>query len=298
VIKFIKLTRLPFITASIIPFLIGAVYASKTKNISLIDLKLLLGLIAVIFGHLAANIFNDYYDTKSGNDLADKTEHMFFGGSKVIPNDIFTSKQVLISAICCAVICLGAVICLQAMMPNMPIALLGIPVLLIAVFYTMPPVKLIYRGFGELAIFILFGAVPVCAGWTVMTGTLFGINEILLSLPISFLVLAIILCNEVPDHDNDKAYGKNTLIVIFGREKAYLFYAAAIIDSIIALVICTALKILPQTALWIILLYVMYIKSVMIIRRNGKDVEELITASKITITGHLLIGLGMLAVMC
>ncbi|MBF0252714.1 MAG: hypothetical protein HQL29_02765, partial [Candidatus Omnitrophica bacterium] len=63
----VKLTRLPFATASVIPFLIGAFYASKTFGVELINIKFILGVTAVLSAHLSANIFNDYYDTKSGN---------------------------------------------------------------------------------------------------------------------------------------------------------------------------------------------------------------------------------------
>ena len=41
--------------------------------------------------------------------------------------------------------------------------------------------------------------------------------------------------NEFPDHDSDKATGKNTLIVVFGPEKARAGYVALIAAAFLSI---------------------------------------------------------------
>ncbi|MFA5096893.1 MAG: hypothetical protein WC478_06095, partial [Candidatus Omnitrophota bacterium] len=78
--KIIRALRLPFISASILPFVFGSLIARQDFNM----LGFTLGLLAVIFTHLSANLINDYFDSKSGVDWRDGNFYGFFGGSKLI----------------------------------------------------------------------------------------------------------------------------------------------------------------------------------------------------------------------
>ena len=60
--------RLPFITASILPFIFGSLIVRKNFN----SAGFTLGLLAAIFTHLSANLINDYFDSRSGVDWLDK----------------------------------------------------------------------------------------------------------------------------------------------------------------------------------------------------------------------------------
>jgi len=58
----IRALRLPFSSASILPFICGSVLAKADFK----WLNFFLGLSAVLATHLAANLINDYADSKSG----------------------------------------------------------------------------------------------------------------------------------------------------------------------------------------------------------------------------------------
>ena len=74
----------------------------------------------------------------------------------------------------------------------------------------------------------------------------------LAGIPIGLLVAAIVYVNEFPDHDGDKATGKNTLIVVFGPEKAragYVLLVACAFISIIVMALVGTFPMLTLTAL-------------------------------------------------
>ena len=57
----VRALRFPFITASVLPFVLGSLI--ERGDFSFV--KFFLGLIAVVCAHLSANLINDYADSKS-----------------------------------------------------------------------------------------------------------------------------------------------------------------------------------------------------------------------------------------
>ncbi len=295
--NFIKLLRLPFLTAGIIPYLIGAAYVRRVEGMGILTPRFFMGLLAVICAHLGANVLNDYFDSKSGCDWQDKRDHIFFGGSKVIQKGLLSEKTVLLAGMVFVSLSLLSVIALQFILKDIPVILFGVLILFLAIAYTAPPLKLAYRGIGEAVIFILFGAAIVCGSYTIAKGSLFGMDVVLLSLPVSFLVTAILYCNEVPDRGVDKAVGKNNIVVRIGPEKAFWGYALLVDCAFLSTIACVFLRVLPLKALFLLLLYPLYIKPAFIIKDHYGDLERLKEAARITILGHTLVGAGMIGVL-
>ena len=103
---------------------------------------------------------------------------------------------------------------------GMSILWLGLAGFLSGLFYTAPPFKFSSRkGMGELLIGLNFGPLMVAGSALVQTGQLLP-EAFFAGLPIGLLIAAVVYMNEFPDHDSDKQTGKNTLIVVFGPEKA------------------------------------------------------------------------------
>jgi len=56
----------------------------------------LLTLLGIAFMHSAANVLNDYFDSKNGTDAAnDQRVYPFSGGSRFIQNGVFSEQQIL-----------------------------------------------------------------------------------------------------------------------------------------------------------------------------------------------------------
>jgi 1,4-dihydroxy-2-naphthoate octaprenyltransferase len=116
---------------------------------------------------------------------------------------------------------------------------LGIVGFLSGLFYTAPPFRFASRkGMGELLIGLNFGPLMVAGSFLVQTsGDMTHIMDaVLAGIPIGFLVAAIVFVNQFPDHDGDKATGKNNLVVVFGPEKARIGYVALIVGAFVSII--------------------------------------------------------------
>jgi ABC-type dipeptide/oligopeptide/nickel transport system ATPase component len=82
----VRALRLPFITASILPFVFGSLIERTAFGYT----GFCLGFLAVISVHLSANLINDYADSASGADAHDLRFFGFFGGSKLIQENVFS----------------------------------------------------------------------------------------------------------------------------------------------------------------------------------------------------------------
>jgi 1,4-dihydroxy-2-naphthoate octaprenyltransferase len=87
--------------------------------------------------------------------------------------------------------------------------------LLLGLAYSLPGLRLASRGLGEIAIALAFGLLPVSGAAWLQTGQL-DLDALLLALPISAWVAAVILANEIPDAPSDAATGKRTMAVRLG----------------------------------------------------------------------------------
>ena len=105
------------------------------------------------------------------------------------------------------------------------ILVFGFAGVLLAVLYSLGPLRLASIGLGEIAVGVAFGVLPVVGAAWLQSGVI-DANAFLYSLPVSAWVAAILLINEVPDISADGATGKRTLPVRIGTGGTALLYAA------------------------------------------------------------------------
>ncbi|MHA2151996.1 MAG: UbiA family prenyltransferase, partial [Candidatus Thorarchaeota archaeon] len=90
--------RAPFLTAAIVPVILGTCIAWASTGVFLLDV-FLLTLIAGMFLHVGANISNDYYDHKSGSDdINVDYVRPFTGGSRMIQKGWMSPREVFAEA--------------------------------------------------------------------------------------------------------------------------------------------------------------------------------------------------------
>jgi 1,4-dihydroxy-2-naphthoate octaprenyltransferase len=105
-----------------------------------------------------------------------------------------------------------------------PVLALGVTALLAALAYTGGPFPLGYHGLGDLFVFLFFGLVGVAGAAFVQTKHLSWF-ALLAAVPVGCLVTAIIVVNNLRDLPTDRAAGKRTLAVRFGRSGTIAEYA-------------------------------------------------------------------------
>ena len=238
--------RLPFLTATIVPILLGAAIASRYVSIDWI--YFVLTMLGGFFLHIGTNTSNDYFDHTSGTDEANYNYMVpFSGGSRSIQMGLISAKGMLYLSI--ATFAIGGLIGIPLInKAGINILYLGFIGFLSGFFYTAPPFRFASRkGLGELLIGLNFGPLMTAGSFLVQTsGDTANLNDaILAGIPIGLLVAAIVYVNQFPDHDGDKATGKNNLVVVFGPEKARVGYVFLVIGAFISIIALVLAK--PET---------------------------------------------------
>jgi 1,4-dihydroxy-2-naphthoate octaprenyltransferase len=175
--------------------------------------------VGVLFLEMGANLGNGYYDYTSGADVENPANSTLSGGSGLIMKGLLPASFFFRwSMICFAA---GAVIGLHLslMVGGWFIPVVGLIGVFLAHFYTAPPLKLAYRGLGELTIAMTFGVLPVAGSYYLQTGAV-SWRVFLASLPITFAVVLVLWVNQIVDIEPDRSVGKLNLAVRMGHRAA------------------------------------------------------------------------------
>lgn len=229
--------RIPFLSATFVPIFAGAAVANMMGfevSWGLLGLTLLAGSLL----HVGTNTSNDYFDHISGTDEINYNYSNvgLNGGSRSIQMGLISPKGMLTLAIVAFI--LSAIVGIPLIMEaGFQVLWLGIIGFLSGLFYTAPPFRFSSRnGLGELLIGLNFGPLMVAGSALVQTGILLP-EAFLTGIPIGLLIAAVVYVNEFPDYNSDKATGKNTLIVLFGPEKARAGYVTLVLAAFLSIII-------------------------------------------------------------
>jgi len=275
----IRALRLPFVSASALAFIFGSLMSRQPFE----PVGFLLGLAAVVGMHLGANLINDYADSRSGADWQDRRYYNFFGGSKLIQEGVLSERFYLSAALLFFSVSLASAIGLLFVLKSLLALWLYLAVLFLGVAYSCPPLKLAYRGCGEIAIFLLFGPALVMGGYFIQTGIFPDMSSFLLSLPLGLLTANILFANEIPDYLTDEKAAKHTLVSLVGIGRAYLLYMALLAGALIAIGSAILKNYISPWAWVSVILLFPGIKAMLIIKRYPGDKVRLIESSKTTI---------------
>jgi 1,4-dihydroxy-2-naphthoate octaprenyltransferase len=223
-------------TAAVIPVALGMVIAaSEGKFDAWLFLLVVAGSIAIQAG---TNLMNDYYDHVKG---ADQPGKLGMGGA--IQRGDLHPRQVFIGGVLAFLVGIG--IGLYLVWVSGPFILwLGLLSVAAGFFYTAGPFALAYVGLGEVAVFIFMGPVMVVGSYYVQSGTVTW-PVVLASLPVGFLVAAILHANNLRDLDTDRQLGKRTLATLLGRQGANAEYYFLVVGTYVSLLVLILLGIAP-----------------------------------------------------
>lgn len=275
----LRALRLPFTSASALPFIFGSLITRDNFRI----LPFILGLIAAVSTHLSANLMNDYADAKSGADNQDRTFYGFFGGSKLIQEGIFSQVFYLKLAVSFALIAVVSVLAICLTLKRSCILTLYLFILFLGWSYSHKPLQLSYRRLGEPVIFLLFGPALVMGGYFIQTGIFPDLKSFLLSSPFGFFTTAILFANEVPDYPQDKAVAKMTWVSIVGMEKSYALYFVLMALGFLSILLNFFLGYLGVLSLGALFGVIPMFKAAKILKEHYIDKMRLIFSSKLTI---------------
>jgi len=225
--------RPKFFPASVLPVLAGSAWGFMVAG--RFDLSVfILALLATVCVHASANVLNDVGDDAGGTDRRNEDRiYPYTGGSRFIQAGIMSPGGMARLGI--SLIGIAAIAGLILLLSKGAMVLwFGIAGLLLAVLYSLGPVRLASTGLGELSVAVAFGVLPVTGAAWLQSGTL-GLDVFLFSIPVAVWVTAILLINEVPDIAADGATGKRTLPVRVGLGGTSVIYMLLHITGVVAL---------------------------------------------------------------
>ena len=208
--EIIRLGRLHFLGAGFILYATGAVLAAIQMG-RFSPEHFIAGYLIVMPAHLSVSYSNDYYDFDL--DRPDSSTR-YSGGSGVLQRHPELRSFAWRFAVFLIATSITLSIIYAITLRNPSVFLLTVSGSLLGWFYSAPPLRLSYRGLGELATAIT-GFIFPAMGYSVMAGRP-DIRILLFSIPIMLLQLVFIINVEIPDIREDLNGGKMTLPVRLG----------------------------------------------------------------------------------
>ena len=225
-----------FLTAGILPYILGAAASCYSSNIFHWN-YFLIGLIGIGFSLAAVETFNEYFDAKVG------TDRIFQQGPLPRIPDYILSIGIASFGLAFLI---GLYLTFTRGSLIMILAVFGF---LAAAFYVGPPVRWAYRGLGEAVIFLSYGPFMTLGSYYLQAQRIDSVG-IFAGLLGGVLIFSLAIINEVPDFYQDRLVGKRNLVVRFGKKSAVSIYGAALIVSFGLIALGVALRVFPALYLF------------------------------------------------
>ena len=284
--------RLHFVLPSILPALLGGVIA-WAHGYPMHLFHFVLVVIGVTVNHLGLNLVDDVLDYRHAVDLQKGEEKNFFtGGSGVLTEGLLKDTQMLKAA----VLFFGMTVVIGVYLTyacGWPVLVLGLFGMACSIFYTAPPIRFGYRGFGELGLLVNFGPVIVLGSYYVQARA-FSCEPLIASLVPGFMMWAMIIINEIPDYETDRNGGKWNLVARFGRQAGAVLYGAGLAIAYGVLTIAGLAKILSPFVLLGLVSLPLAVKSFVVMKRHLENPLAMAPANLAMIKVHGLTGAAMI----
>jgi 1,4-dihydroxy-2-naphthoate octaprenyltransferase len=289
----LRTTRLPFLSATIVPVVLGIAIAARQGFFD--PLTALLTVIGAAFVQLGLNVANDVFDAALGADDANVTPTQYSGGSRVIQYGLVSFRQMagLATAFYLAAAAIGLV--LLALRGSPALLAIGVVGFIVSIGYTAPPLKFVYRGLGEIAVAVGFGPLMLLGAYVVQTGGVLSWEPFVASLPIALLVALILYVNEIPDRSGDARAGKRTLPVRLPKPTVIAGYRVAAVAAYTILVAGVVAGLLPIPALLALLSIPLALRVSRGLDPNYDNPYGLMAVMGVNVKVHLYAGLLLLA---
>jgi len=232
----------------------------------------LLAWIGAILAHVSVNVFNEYFDYRSGLDFqTQKTP--FSGGSGILTAGLIEPRQAYLLGMACLFVdaVIGAYFVNVQGWGLLPVILLGG---LFAYFYTP---YLSRWQVGELAAGLGLGSLVVLGAYFVQTGQ-YTCEVIVASLAPGFLTANLLLLNEFPDVEADMRVGRRNLVMALGRKKAAWLYTSLLVCTYLSIVLGVIFRLMPWPALVVLLMVPVAMKAIRGALQHYDDIPRLIPA--------------------
>ena len=237
-------------------------------------LVVLFAALTAILLQILSNLANDYGDFKKGTDSAKRV-----GPQREMQSGAITEKEMKRGLAITALLCLisGALlIFVFARLTWQELAVfaaLGIGAVLAALLYTLGKRPYGYRGLGDLYCFLFFGWAAVAGTYYLATKNL-DFSILLPASAMGFLSNAVLNINNMRDYENDKASGKNSLVVKLGLKKAFVYHCLLFVGAFVCLTVYLILKHASYYTYAFWLLFPLFLKDLKAIKKTKPELLD------------------------
>jgi 1,4-dihydroxy-2-naphthoate octaprenyltransferase len=208
------------LSAASVPVLVGSACAFALGGLRAGPALAALG--GALLLQIGANFANDVYDYEKGADTAER-----LGPTRAVQAGLISPAAMKRGMF--VVFALALLLGIYLTLVSGPIILaIGIVSIVSAIAYTGGPYPLGYNGLGDLFVFVFFGLVAVCGTAFVQLGQVPAL-AVWCSLPVGALATAILVVNNLRDHEQDARAGKRTLAVRWGAQAVILEYGLLLV---------------------------------------------------------------------
>lgn len=278
-----RLTRPHTLTAAFVPVLLGTALSANEHPIH--GLLFVSMLIASLLIQAATNMFNEYYDYARGLD----NKHSVGIGGAIVRHGVKPATVLGLGfGFLGTAVLLGVYISASS---SWWIAIVGLISMAAGYFYTGGPYPIAYTPFGEITSGFFMGFVITQIAYFIQTGNINAIS-VLVSIPISILIGAIMLANNIRDLDGDKKSGRKTVAILLGRERAIKLLAGMFIVSYVFILI---LIIIFSLSPWLLITFASIPKAVSAVKGFVGKTEpiQMMPAMKATAQTNTIFGFLM-----
>jgi 1,4-dihydroxy-2-naphthoate polyprenyltransferase len=214
----------------------------------------ILAIVTALFIQIFSNFANDYGDSQKGTD----NQHRV-GPKRTIQSGEISPQQMKAGMMVLIILSLATGIWLVAegtkgleMTTSLLFLAFGIVALIAAYRYTAGSNPYGYAGFGDVAVFLFFGLLPVIGTYFLNTHQI-NFELFLPAISIGFFSTGVLNLNNMRDIANDRNSGKKTMVVRMGAASAKNYHSLLILAGMSAAVIFSILN-SKSTYQWLFLL--------------------------------------------
>ncbi|MCP5180195.1 MAG: prenyltransferase [Pseudomonadales bacterium] len=289
-VRWLVATRPGFLSAAVVPVFIGLAAAAQ---VGVLDWGMaVLTLVGAVVAHAGANVLNDVHDHRTGADSRNVDRVFpYTGGSRVIQNAVLSERTMsrLGWSLLLSAALIGLLLVSRAGDALLVVGMLG---LLLGWGYSAPPLRLAYRGAGELAVGASFGVLIPVGASCVQEGRL-DPTAAIAGLPYAFLVMLILVVNQFPDSRADAASGKHNWVVRLGTSRGRWLYVALLVAALTALAAAIHGGWLPMLSVIAFAPTLLHLVALKILWKHHDQAAALEPAIEATLRGSLLTGVGI-----
>ncbi|WP_040224971.1 prenyltransferase [Bhargavaea cecembensis] len=259
----LQLVRPMTLSGTITPAIAGTIWAGGRGTVR--PGLFLLFITAALLVQMSANVLNDYFDFKKGQD-----EEKWTAGPATPGHAAFNQLPLLAGGMIAAAMALGILIAIKS---GGWVLWAGAFSILAALFYSAGRRPLSSVGLGETVAAVFLGFTVALLAYGIQDVP-FSPSIFAVALPFAFLITGMILTNNIRDLEKDRPF-RCTVPLIIGRRRARLLLAVLVAGAYVTVLVFTVMGVFPSAALFTFLAIPWSLRLLRLLREGAPRHDEL-----------------------